>query len=59
MLVLAAEALKLLLLTPFLVGKTAEDFQQGANFAVSRLCPDMSTISGHVYRHEGVRRRVL
>jgi len=35
MLVLAAEALKLPLLTPFLVGKTAEDFQQGANFAVS------------------------
>ncbi|KAG2556663.1 hypothetical protein PVAP13_8NG187300 [Panicum virgatum] len=30
-----AEALKLPLLTPFLVGKTAEDFQQGANFAVS------------------------
>ena len=31
---------------------------EGANFAVSQLCPDMSTISGHVYRHEGARRPV-
>ncbi|KAJ1297010.1 hypothetical protein BS78_01G345800 [Paspalum vaginatum] len=30
-----AEALKLPLVTPFLAGKTAEDFRHGANFAVS------------------------
>ena len=32
---LAAEALKLPLVTPFLAGKTAADFRHGANFAVA------------------------
>ncbi|CAO2148337.1 unnamed protein product [Urochloa humidicola] len=45
-----AEALKLPLLTPFLAGKTAEDFEQWANFAVSGA----TALSQQFFKHMGL-----
>jgi len=52
---LAAEALKLPLSTPFFLGKTAEDFRAGANLAVSGA----TALSQQVFKDMGLDLTIL